>query len=872
MIEKSGRKNQNEFSSSVTPILIVGNDRLTPYIQVFFHQPENIVQHSLGCLFGVFKIDAADVDSAFIVNFLVSEIKKEYYGNPRRTPAGSFEAGLNRINIALSELAKQGNISWMGKLESAICALEKNGMIHFSVTGPSHIALFREGSLSLISEGLASETNIPNPLKTFTEISSGKLHPEDMVILGSRELFEFLPQEKMERSARHFSYEEFTRFLHTALVNEFDFCGAVTALVRKKPLPETKKKISTGVSAEDIPNLWGTSSFQKNSSDASSRKSLPEKIENADLPISENRRDGHIYIQQKSSRSDSPRQEFKESLLILREHFANVVDARWETFRATARQWRRTLQKTAHTVRENMPSKMQDTLEMPPASNSAPIGTPACSPQQFPQQKTSVPVKKPPIFTQPKKKSETNPTRVLHEMHSQKNLKKKKFLLQETRFSEESPLKSDSEHVPRKLRKISEKLLTAREKQYIPSVSKIEILPPLFKKSITFFKSCSFAIRKKCNRKNFQNIPALFGRCVPAFHFLQNNVRSVARSIIQIVKKSLPFFRRLFIRFQVLPANYRIVGTITLSLVILSGIAFLVISLLPQTSEQKTTPLSESTNATNSESAQIPSEPSNQLPSAQTASVYVSQNEIFDLFPIDNETLVVAEDYFITLVSEKTPLQSFPLPSENGRVIDATYMKDLSLLFLLTEKGTLLSFSPVSKKFSPTNLSFDALSRKKLLLGSYLTYLYIANTEESTILRYPRAEGGFSDPIVWFPSTQNVSFSETAAFFVHESAYLAKQNTLLHFSRNTLDTWKLALSSGTPPTEIRSVFVSSDAGSILLTDTTQNTLFLFSQNGDFLQEIPLSKDNSFVLGAVMTPNGKIYIRTNREIQSILQGR
>ena len=71
-----------ELEKTISPILVVNNPSLKPYVELFEYYPENIYQQSLGSLVGFFEIKEYSEDSAYIVNFLTSVLKKEYYINP----------------------------------------------------------------------------------------------------------------------------------------------------------------------------------------------------------------------------------------------------------------------------------------------------------------------------------------------------------------------------------------------------------------------------------------------------------------------------------------------------------------------------------------------------------------------------------------------------------------------------------------------------------------------------------------------------------------------------------------------------------------------------------------------------------------------
>src|SRR3989304_2919038 len=175
-----------ELEKIITEILVANKRSVLPFVKIFNYSGENITVSQLGALVGVFEIADQSEESAYIVNFLASVAKKEYFINPRRASVESFEAALHKVNLALSMLVKHGNTAWLGKLNGAIASLEKNN-IHFSVTGEARIFLLRNDHFSDISLNLASEESSLHPIKPFVEVGSGRLLPGDKIVIASPE-------------------------------------------------------------------------------------------------------------------------------------------------------------------------------------------------------------------------------------------------------------------------------------------------------------------------------------------------------------------------------------------------------------------------------------------------------------------------------------------------------------------------------------------------------------------------------------------------------------------------------------------------------------------------------------------------------------
>jgi hypothetical protein len=287
-------KEKDLIEERITPILVVGG-KFKPYIELFENYPENILLKSLGTLTGFFKIDDLSEDSAYIVNFLTSILKKEYYANHKRTVSESFDAALKKVNLALSELAKQGNVNWIGKLNASICVLEKNNL-HFTVCGNSKILLLRNQLFSDISRDLSDESLEPNPLKTFSDVSSGRLLAQDKLVITTDDIFRLFTVQQIKKNALRLGAEKFIQFMKTALINELKLAGTIIIDISEPP-KEIESSIKIKKKREADMNAFSEKTFrQANSLNIKNMPPLNSDYSNDYV----DKKTGHIYIQGES--------------------------------------------------------------------------------------------------------------------------------------------------------------------------------------------------------------------------------------------------------------------------------------------------------------------------------------------------------------------------------------------------------------------------------------------------------------------------------------------------------------------------------------------------------------------------------------------
>lgn len=307
MAKKKVDKKISSLEASFEDVLVCQKNSDKTLLEIFVQKPENITQENLGTLAGILEVNDESSDSSYVVNYLISVIKKEYYSKAKRGAIESFEAALNKANLALAKLAEHGNVNWLGKINAILLVIEKNN-IHLSQTGSAKALLLRGKSLTDISEGAVVPEN-PSPFKTFIDVLSGRLEKDDALIVTTDAIFEIFSFEEIKRSALKFSSEEFMRFLRTALGNELEKAAVLVARMEEKKSPA---EISTETAENNDFNAFSQKAFSK-APQKKPKKELPENEEKKSLAdeIKEDlkkesdefidKKTGHIYIKENFS-------------------------------------------------------------------------------------------------------------------------------------------------------------------------------------------------------------------------------------------------------------------------------------------------------------------------------------------------------------------------------------------------------------------------------------------------------------------------------------------------------------------------------------------------------------------------------------------
>ena len=161
----------------------------------FCYEPKNIYERKLGNLYLAGELKNVLPQNLRFLDNLAEIIKREYYSQFRLNAEGALKETLKRANEYLEKIAKSGDVSWLGNLSFAILGLnsyKKNWWeLNFTQIGNFKILLLRGNQITDIGKNLEIQGLEPYPLKIFINIVSGKLFPEDKIIVLSSQIYEF---------------------------------------------------------------------------------------------------------------------------------------------------------------------------------------------------------------------------------------------------------------------------------------------------------------------------------------------------------------------------------------------------------------------------------------------------------------------------------------------------------------------------------------------------------------------------------------------------------------------------------------------------------------------------------------------------------
>lgn len=743
------QKKQTKLEIDINELIIVNNKKLTPYIELVNFSSKNIDQKKLGTILGIFEIKDTSEDSAYIVNFLSSVAKKTYFASHQKNPENGFENTLAKVNLSLSEVAKHGNVNWIGKVDAVLCCVFEN-QIHFSVSGDAKVLLLRKDRLTEISAGLSPIDEAANPLKTFTDIASGRLEDGDKLILTTDDISHIFTLEDLEKHALSFNNSKFIRFLKTALINELDIAGTIV-IDAKKVTKKIKEK--THDKKEDVSmggaNLFGNTAFEKN------KKREQETFGNK-IPSKEQKEEyiheqtGHIYIKDSKEENYESLEEnkFEKFLDLSKEKLSDFLNYIKEKF----------FKKINYKIKKQISSLFEKKL--------------------------------------PKKK-------ILPSMPS--------------KISTSNNIPSIP--IPPLKTKDLASAVGGRIK-YLSSYAKKQLNLSLIKKPLAIINGTPIKMTSPDTADNFITIiPRNNFDGKVLFKKIRKKTFKFTRIISRKILAGLGLLKNLLPRFVMLK-NIFLQMNLKLKMIVLAVIILIFTApflFLKSKDDSNSQIANQSVMSENNTSIN----PSSQ--SYREVEELHKDPDILGTFVFNNIIFAISKNR-ITKIGENTENYNFPDNFKNA--ICFSFMNDLNLLFLINDKNQLISFSPISLKFKNDNIIIkeDASIEG---MGTYLTYLYLVDSKNKQIYRYPRAEEGFGEKIDWLAS--DISLEDISDVAIDGNLYLAKKDTVLKlFNRKSQD-FNLKKDANS---SINGIFTNEDTSNIYILDNLNGELIKYDKSGN----------------------------------------
>ncbi len=723
MKKQENKKWMNKNTSldiNISNVFIAKNIKKRAFIEQFNYSSVNFTQKDLGNILGFFIVRDNTETSENIVNFLASEIKKKYFSPIQKNAEDKFELTLHHINRTLEEIANIGNVEWLGKIDGAVCVINDANM-HFSVTGNAYILLLRDNTLINISEGLAHEEAVEQPLKTFVDISSGEIHSNDKIIITSQELLDLVSLDELQKNAINFGQDNFIQFIETVLTNECSLATTTVIDVYKKEhsyqQPKPIKEIPSNVFSADTFKEQ-SEPISKNIDDTESEQANEQPSEYIDP------RTGHIHIQgdDKSIYEQTIIESTQEKLLNIFDDVKEIASTKWHVFSKKF---------------FNLPKKISISTQN--QDISAPDDT---------------------------EKFDDIPDSALFNDNTSENS-----------FQENNR----TDFFQTVLHKIKQIIPLLHSFTYIIAKKTSHY----YAKDTTHFKNIQKKNTKKERNKNTKQkhlfLPNIH-HIVKLWHNMDTQTKLTAIGILIFIIAVPLIFAKIS---QKKPKN------------------------IVHTNNKNIQQSIEETKETPDTSQNFKQD------NIENPVTLLAKPSIISTILLNNRLTGITKNSIVLLTNNKQ--ESFVLPTDSGEIAFGTPMNDLDLIFILTTKNKLYSFSPITKKFEEQK-NIPSFNHSEIIgLNTYMTYLYILN--KKMIKRHARIENGFDAGKNWLK--EDIAISQNSTMAIDDDIYLTQDAKIIKLHQGK----KIPFSQDSSIQKVSNVYTTEDTKFMWILDKEHNTLF-----------------------------------------------
>jgi hypothetical protein len=211
----------------------------------FCFEPENIYEKRLGSIYMVGVLKNALPKNYNFLEKISKFVKERFYKKTLSKPEKALRETLKEVNNFLAQIAKEGDVSWLGNLSFAILNL-KNFELNFTKVGEIKFYLIRGKKVIDIDKRLRLQDIEPYPLKIFGNVVTGKLIENDLVLVLTKEVFDFFQNENLIQKIREFDYfseKDFKKILDEKKEALSQVKGIAFLISLSKEISKQKKEI-----------------------------------------------------------------------------------------------------------------------------------------------------------------------------------------------------------------------------------------------------------------------------------------------------------------------------------------------------------------------------------------------------------------------------------------------------------------------------------------------------------------------------------------------------------------------------------------------------------------------------------------------------
>lgn len=816
-------KKNIEFELDAFEVSVCKDKEMQSFLNVFHFKEENLNKSHLGELFGVIKVFEYSQQNAYLPNLISQVLKKEFYSNSKNSAEEAFESSLKKANVALSDLTRHEVASWIGKLHAVIGVIQ-NDNFYFTQTGGGRILLIRDKKISDISRDLDND-NSDHPMKTFSDISSGKLFLGDKVLFCTESFFETFSWEDIKRHSNAFDSSEFDNLIKSTLELEADNVGISVTNVKEKiispiaSLPRTKiqndsnffgdqkspksktlkkKSTQTEVASPEVKEEKENKQNKKQNKNLSPFEKQPELYikEDDQIDIEPKKTDGMLDkikgAIDKANLTGQPKKDTSKKS-IEKDNDVKAEKSKRDTIKNKdiPNKSKKTTSSNEQVIKKgSIKIESKDALPSSPATLSS-----------------SSPTNNSKLFIKKSKSKPNAKSGDSHKVATQKNIianNEKENINLSTQLEKRKEAKKEHDISTYFQNKSHTKNFISEEKpKKIVATSKLSHV----KNKLTSFRS------SRSERNYFERIKKIIFSYIKQysaeFHKLKQKKRDSNLSFNDILRSPFIF-----------------------STIIIVVILFLLVTIFFKKDSKdylKDTSIDEQPISQQAKEGVFIHDKE-----VEIKTLGKTDSNISALAGYNNDVYVFTENN--TLYRYDSNVNEFgglPASDQVRDVVSMVEMPVLNLIFFISN-DSIYSYSPVLERFDQHKIKFPA---NLDLIGAGIhrsfSFLYVFDRNSGQVYRYPRTEGGFGSSINWFQ--QSISAENVVSFAIDDGIRVSYADGTIeqYYQKKLKDTFIIDTDPKVVPTKIKT---SNEMSHYYILDKENPRILKISKNNNHVAD------------------------------------
>lgn len=190
-------KDMSETPFKISEVFITKeNGRST--VRLFSATPTPLEEKNLGRLFAVLEIDSQDSINDDILDIIMEQINTHYYQAESFEVENAFEFALQRTNQRLQDLIAEIGDEWLSSL-NVLIGVEKGGQLVFTNLGRVIALMIHQDRIIDVLDSTAAKAHEVNPVKVFSNVVTGELGDQSILVFATETILDYLSKEKIKR-------------------------------------------------------------------------------------------------------------------------------------------------------------------------------------------------------------------------------------------------------------------------------------------------------------------------------------------------------------------------------------------------------------------------------------------------------------------------------------------------------------------------------------------------------------------------------------------------------------------------------------------------------------------------------------------------